>query len=243
MGDMDDMKIVEIFKSIQGEGPYIGKEMIFVRLAGCNLTCSWCDTKYSWDGNEAEEMTPTEAMMKIVGLRCNTVCFTGGEPLVQQQELSYLIRLLSEHPKQFETHIETNGTIIPENYCKTIHKWSISPKDGGYPEVVNSIIRSLYNKSVEQEVWIKFVVSSSADVQGINTFMMYVNHDVEVVVQPERYAASQTFYDNCQPKYEMTTYLKHLKEITEWCHGHLDGLDWRVLPQLHYLLWGDKTGV
>lgn len=114
------MRIVEIFNSLQGEGPAMGRPATFVRLAGCNLRCSGCDTDHTqW----TEMAIPVVAKM-IAGDR---VIITGGEPTLQLSELSELIYLLKAHGK--EIHIETNGTnIIPETVLKEIHCAVVSPK-------------------------------------------------------------------------------------------------------------------
>jgi 7-carboxy-7-deazaguanine synthase len=101
------MKVCEVFKSIQGEGKNQGKPSTFIRLAGCNLRCSWCDTRYAQEGGE--EMTTDEIFSRVIGLRGLLVCITGGEPLLQGKELLPLLARLWEHG--FSIEIETNGTI------------------------------------------------------------------------------------------------------------------------------------
>ena len=76
------MKVIEIFESIQGEGVHIGKAVTFLRLAGCNLHCPWCDTKESW-GDVGEEMTIAEILEKVNSYRSSIVVITGGEPTIQ----------------------------------------------------------------------------------------------------------------------------------------------------------------
>ncbi len=104
------MKIIEIFKSLQGEGPDQGVVSVFVRLSGCNLNCLWCDTPDSRYGGT--DMSADEVFDKISRLGCRHVCITGGEPLLWIAELSPLLKRLYE--SGFKTEIETNGTIDPE---------------------------------------------------------------------------------------------------------------------------------
>ena len=103
---MKVLRVNEIFKSVQGEGSRMGIPSIFIRLAGCNVNCRWCDTDHSLQG----EMLPEHVLMEVNGLsrgRCNSVVITGGEPTIQE-ELPRLVRLLkSEH---YHISIETNGT-------------------------------------------------------------------------------------------------------------------------------------
>jgi len=112
------MKIIEIFKSIQGESTYAGLPCTFIRLAGCNLRCSWCDTTYSFA--DGIELTIPEIVTQVKKLGCNLVEITGGEPLVQHDELLQLIeQLLSE---KYQILLETNGSLslekIPVAVCK-----------------------------------------------------------------------------------------------------------------------------
>ena len=101
------MKIIEIFKSLQGEGPLSGTVTLFVRLSGCNLNCRWCDTKKSHNGGVW--MSAEEIFEKIEKSGVSYVCITGGEPLLSKEELIPLLRIL--HNSGYKTEIETNGTI------------------------------------------------------------------------------------------------------------------------------------
>jgi 7-carboxy-7-deazaguanine synthase len=76
------MKVNEIFYSIQGEGTLVGVPSIFLRLTGCNLRCSFCDTTYAYE--QGTEMSIQEILDEIKKFACTTVCLTGGEPLLQK---------------------------------------------------------------------------------------------------------------------------------------------------------------
>lgn len=95
------LKVNEIFYSIQGEGAWIGAPAVFIRLAGCNLNCSFCDTKYS----TFTEMKPKEILTTLDKYCCNKVIITGGEPTMQN--LTPLARELKGNG--YKIHIETNG--------------------------------------------------------------------------------------------------------------------------------------
>jgi 7-carboxy-7-deazaguanine synthase len=101
------MKIAEIFKSLQGEGKNQGRPCLFIRLAGCNLHCLWCDTAYAQTGGI--EMSLDTILEQARCLNPSYVCITGGEPLLQADDLEQL--LVSLHQSGTEIDVETNGTI------------------------------------------------------------------------------------------------------------------------------------
>lgn len=101
------MRVSEIFRSLQGEGPGQGRPCTFVRLAGCNLRCSWCDTPYAQEGGA--EMDQEEVLSHVSALGGSYVCITGGEPLLQREAVLRLSRRLADGGSEVE--IWTNGTI------------------------------------------------------------------------------------------------------------------------------------
>jgi 7-carboxy-7-deazaguanine synthase len=100
------MKITEIFRSLQGEGRNQGKSCLFIRLAGCNLNCTWCDTRYSRNGGTT--MSLESVLEQVWRVNPPYVCITGGEPLMQADALEPL--LASLHERETMIDIETNGT-------------------------------------------------------------------------------------------------------------------------------------
>lgn len=96
--------IIEIFDTVQGEGTLVGIPATFIRLAGCNLSCSWCDTKVSWIADNKKRLTIGQILEKI---GCDLIVITGGEPLLH--DLQPLIQALKSAGKQIA--IETNGTM------------------------------------------------------------------------------------------------------------------------------------
>ena len=122
--------IIEIFSSFQGEGLLIGERQIFVRFAGCNLNCNYCDTNDSKSEKSGTLMTPDEVtaeINKLITPDCMTISFTGGEPSLYPQ-------FISEVAKNFNLKImlETNGT-LPEN-IDSIEKLDIVSLDIKLPE-------------------------------------------------------------------------------------------------------------
>ncbi|MDO9550427.1 MAG: radical SAM protein [Methanoregula sp.] len=102
------MKVIEIFRSIQGEGKNQGKICLFIRLAGCNLNCHWCDTEYARSGGR--DMGADEILEQVWRINPPYICITGGEPLMQAAELEPL--LASLHKRGALIDIETNGTYV-----------------------------------------------------------------------------------------------------------------------------------
>jgi len=121
------LKITEIFPSIAGEGLRSGEPTIFIRLAGCNLRCAFCDTKYSWqEGKGYSEKKIVEAVSRIQRrFPADWVCLTGGEPLLQDVEP--LVKKLKK--EGFKIHIETNGTV---HRPFRVDWLTLSPKPGTY---------------------------------------------------------------------------------------------------------------
>jgi organic radical activating enzyme len=113
--------VAEIFgvqrPTFQGEGPSCGTPAVFIRLSRCNLTCDWCDTKYTWDWanydprKESTRRSVTELAEWALSALPEVVVITGGEPLLQQRQLALLVPLLLAGGKRVE--VETNGTVAP----------------------------------------------------------------------------------------------------------------------------------
>ena len=136
------MKLIEAFVSVQGEGAFIGVPALFVRLAGCNLKCPWCDTKESWSEG-CPEIDPVQFMVNIKqqfdlkNVRCAVV--TGGEPTIHS-DIKRLIEVLKG--AGLRVHLETNGTC---EYLRDLNAdWvACSPKPGRcymyFPEGVDEL--------------------------------------------------------------------------------------------------------
>src|SRR5215469_15498654 len=101
------MQVTEIYKSLQGESTYAGLPCVYVRLTGCNLRCSWCDTEYSFYGGK--RMTPEQVLAEIEGLssRGGLVEITGGEPMLQERDLVPLMQRLLD--LGYQVLLETSG--------------------------------------------------------------------------------------------------------------------------------------
>lgn len=145
------MKINEIFYSIQGEGRNFGEAMVFIRLAGCNLHCEFCDTKYAFDS--AFELNELEIVASVNKYTSKWVCLTGGEPFMQD------LRALTNHLKRggFDIQIETNGTIYQPITCDWL---VVSPKDEKEPDVL----------MLKQANEIKIIVDSQESLEKAKMF-------------------------------------------------------------------------
>ena len=115
------LPLVEIFETVEGEGTRAGFPTVFVRLFGCNLRCSWCDTAYSYPPAEAEmTMTVGEIVNAVNGFRSRHLCLTGGEPLLYGERSAGLIRALLAIERLVDIHVETNGGIDLQPFLETI---------------------------------------------------------------------------------------------------------------------------
>ena len=103
------LRITEMFRSIQGESTHAGRPCTFVRLTGCPMRCTWCDSEYTFSGGE--HFTIDDIMRKVRDFECNLIEITGGEPLAQREAFDLIKRLCDEH---FEVLIETGGYVSTE---------------------------------------------------------------------------------------------------------------------------------
>lgn len=158
------LRVHSLFTSIQGEGPLMGTPSVFLRLAGCNLRCSFCDTLDALSGGEL--ISTREVARKIMPLKGNitNLVITGGEPLLQAMALEELLKKIKGYFLSVE--VETNGTLAPPD-IPWLH-FNVSPKlaNSGVPReeaIKPEIIREYkYLKSI-----FKFVVEKEEDLREI----------------------------------------------------------------------------
>lgn len=133
------LPVSEVFgPTLQGEGPHAGRRSFFIRLGGCNLSCSWCDTPYTWDGERFDlraQLAQTDAstiLARLIALGAregDVIVLSGGEPLLYQDRPDWLSLLGGLLGHRYELHVETNGTINPNRITRgAIHHYSVSPK-------------------------------------------------------------------------------------------------------------------
>jgi organic radical activating enzyme len=170
------LPVIETFgPTIQGEGPYAGRAADFIRLGGCNLSCSWCDTPYSWDEarydiRAATHIRSAKSLADEIAVRSGIVVLTGGEPLLQARKPAFaeLLTLLQAIGRQ--VHVETNGTIIPPDHvARGVNVFVVSPKlanAGLAPRATESIPKGWQAVADVSEVHFKFVCETAADVEA-----------------------------------------------------------------------------
>lgn len=208
------MLICEIFKSIQGEGLMMGMPTVFVRTVGCNLSCEWCDTRYSMDGGS--EMT-LEEIMDAVG-DCPHVCVTGGEPLLQR-DMPELLQMMMDAGKQVV--LETNGSrdlsVVPVDPLMLISMDVKCPSSGMTDRMLLSNLALLSKKDQ-----LKFIVRDDADFDFVLDLLKEHLVDTNIIFGPVGGTVN-----------------------LEWLVDRVlsSGLEARVLPQLHKIIWGDRRSV
>jgi 7-carboxy-7-deazaguanine synthase len=163
------LKLSEIFESLQGEGVSSGVPTAFVRLAQCNLHCSWCDTKYTWDfehykyDDEVREQSSDEVARIVNASTTRRVVLTGGEPMLQQRALGPFFASLAP---DIIVEVETNGTILPtsETFAR-VNQWNVSPKlsNAGDPEALRLRPTVLAALRDAQASYLKLVLHGDAD--------------------------------------------------------------------------------
>jgi 7-carboxy-7-deazaguanine synthase len=206
------MKIYSIFRSIQGEGITIGAPTIFIRTSGCPLRCTYCDTTQAFE--KGEEMSLDDIVTRVEKLKTKTLCLTGGEPLAQKDSYKLIQRLLA---KRFVVVVETSGA-IPLDEMPCDENLSISmdikcPSSGESAKMVYGNIELL--GPTDQ---LKFVISDKVDYDFAKDVVKEYEPKCEVIFTPVG-----------------GTDLKDLAERVL-----KDGLEVRVLPQLHKFIWGDE---
>ena len=222
----------EIFRSIQGEGVTAGTPSVFLRLAMCNLACTWCDTKYTWAwesydyDREVVTLSEDDVEKRVVSLECPHLVITGGEPLLQQKVLAPLA--LSLKDRGFFCEVETNGTLPPEpNMVEAISQWNVSPKlansgnDTAHREVPNALraFQRLTN------TYFKFVVVEPSDVDEVSGLVARYDIPPErVLLMPEGTAPAT------------------VRTRGAWLAEVCADRGFRFSTRLHILLWGDKRG-
>lgn len=227
---MQDVRvpISEIFgPTLQGEGVSIGRRAVFVRVAGCDSACEWCDTKYARDSANGKMMTAQE-IADDVGSRIGhggLVVLTGGNPaLYDLSELCYLLKRSGKH-----IHMETQGTIIPY-WLDRVDLVTICPKVRSGEDIPEIVKKIWLAADLVGAVVLKYVVFTEQDYEDARAIAENFP-SMTMVIQPG--------YD-CEKKeypYGFTCLAERVA-----ADGHMQR-SVRFLPQLHRLLWGDRRGV
>ena len=169
------MKIIEIFRSIQGEGREQGKICSFIRFSGCNLRCTWCDTAYAREGGI--DLGEREVLGAVERLGSRRVCITGGEPLLQKEEVVSLARVLWD--RKYAVGIETNGT---QDY-RAVQPYAAICMDVKCPSSGETSNLELLSCITERDD-VKFVVKDNRDLAYLEDVLEKYILPGEVIVTP-----------------------------------------------------------
>jgi 7-carboxy-7-deazaguanine synthase len=210
-----DLQVVEIFASIQGESTRAGEPCTFVRLAGCNLRCTWCDAKHAWEGGE--KMSVEKALDRVRALDLELVEITGGEPLTQEGVYPLMGALLDE---DFTVMLETNGSVDLSRVSDEVFKvMDVKTPSSGMSD--RNVLKNLSFLGAHDEV--KFVLADRADYEWARD-----------LVRRERR------FDHVHAVHFSPVFGKlALAELADWILA--DRLPVRLGFQLHKIIWGPET--
>jgi 7-carboxy-7-deazaguanine synthase len=209
------MKINEIYYSIQGEGQWIGYPNIFIRTTGCNLRCTYCDTKYSYENGK--KMSKNDVLNEIQKYPCKKVCITGGEPLIQKETYELVDILLKE---DYMICLETNGS------------QSIKELAGQKSLIISMDIKCPSSEMIEKMNFenlsylttndqLKFIINNKKDYNYAKSILKKYKPITTVFFQP--------------------TWGFNPKELATWIIK--DSLNVRLGLQLHKIIFGNTQGV
>ena len=208
------LKVNEIYASIQGESSYTGLPCVFIRLTGCNLRCSWCDTAYAF--YEGIDLTLEDIMFQVENFSLPLVEITGGEPLMQENVYPLMSSLLD---KGYRVMLETGGAIsinkVPEEVIKIL-----DIKCPGSGEEKKNHLENLKLLTPHDEV--KFVLIDRADYEWSRDLLQKYNlpSSVQVLFSP--------VYDKLE-----------LKDLSKWILK--DRLPVRLQTQFHKVIWSKNA--
>jgi 7-carboxy-7-deazaguanine synthase len=210
------LRVNEIFESLQGESSYAGLPCLFIRLTGCNLRCGWCDTKYAYA--EGRDYSAEELVRIINSSRAKLVEFTGGEPLLQKEELIAVIEKIDPSKTVL---LETNGSIslegLPERIVKIVDIKLKGSGEGG----------SFFEKNLDyilKKDEIKFVLNDIFDYNELIEYYMKFRLGEKCCI--------------------LVSKVKNSVLSDAEIAGMIlrDGLNVRYQIQLHKYIWGDEKG-
>jgi len=220
------MQITEIYKSLQGESTYAGLPCVFVRLTGCNLRCSWCDTEYSFYGGK--RMTPEQVLAEVVRLTGpgGLVEITGGEPMLQERELVPLMLHLLD--SGYKVLLETSGERPLQDVPAAVIK-IVDVKCPGSAEGDTFYAENLESLTPRDEV--KFVICDRSDYDFARDFT--IRHDLTRRVNSVLF--SPAFSKEAQGARDASNCLLDPQELADWILE--DNLAVRLSLQIHKLIW------
>ena len=241
IGVTDVLRVVETFgPTIQGEGTNVGRAAMFVRLYDCNLSCSWCDTAFSWDpnrpdpGRPARDRTATDIAAALdprtVTPEVNEppvthLVVTGGEPLLQARELTGLVRPLRQLGWTIE--VETSGTLSPAPLLEFVSQFNVSPKlrNSGVAERARIRPHVLQEFANLPNAVFKFVVDQTSDLEEVADMVGALGlPGNRVLVMAQGTSSAQV--------------LRGSRELVDAVAAR----GWGLTPRWHTILWEDVRG-
>lgn len=209
------LRVTEIFHSLQGETSRVGLPTVFVRLTGCPLRCTWCDTPYAFDGGSP--MQEAEILARVAGFGCRTVCVTGGEPLAQKACLGLLAALCDAG---YSVSLETSGALDIANVDPRVSR-IVDLKAPGSGEAERNRWENIDLLRPTDEL--KIVLASRGD------------YDWAVSACRER-----RLFERCPVLFAPVQGQLAPERLAQWLLD--DRLPVRFQLQLHKVLWGNAPG-
>lgn len=228
--------------TIQGEGPHAGMKTMFLRVAGCSFKCSWCDSKYAWDTTSAEHYCEDELAEKLVQLCLNNKTYnliiTGGNPCIY--DFSYIIDRL--HDNDITVDVETQGDLYPDWLTK-VDLLVISPKgpSSGMPDVYEKLENWLHSSGMQNPICVKIPVFNEDDFMFVRRYYDLVIRNRHAGKNIELYLSvgnTDTSEEGDISPRVLSDYAKLIDMVSK-----SDLKRVFVLPQIHTLIWGNKSGV
>lgn len=231
---MTTLRISEVFgPTIQGEGPYAGRVAHFIRLGGCNLSCSWCDTPYTWDASrfDMRELRPVAVSAIVACIPDGAmVVLTGGEPLLQQDTYGWGLLLAAARAHRWQLHVETNGTLMPNAMtASAVWCWVVSPK------LDNAGSHRGHQSPALDPAWIERNVSGQAHLK-------FVCETADDVDSAAKLAAEWCWNPGRVWIMPQGTTAETLLERWPALVDRAVALGLNVTQRLHVLAWGDERG-
>jgi len=220
------MQITEIYKSLQGESTYAGLPCVFVRLTGCNLRCTWCDSEYTFHGGRKMSLDQVVAEVARLSPAGGLVEITGGEPMLQERETIPLMQRLLEHGHT--VLLETSGERPLEDVpTKVIKIVDVKCPDSGEAETFRH--ENLKNLTAHDEL--KFVLSSRRDYEFACDFVR--QNDLAGKINAILF--SPAFRKHAAGTRDTSHCLLDPQQLAEWIIA--DNIPARLSLQLHKFIW------
>ena len=221
------MRVSQILPVIQGENPTAGLPMLLIRLAGCPLRCSFCDTRYALDLNSGTEMSIKQIHSKIKKYSPEWILLSGGEPLMQEKELGELLMTI---PIRADIEIQTSGFYSPPTWHFSA-LWTVDYKCPSSDAESKNIEKWLDVLSRQDNI--KFVVGTEEDLEFVRTRRLYT--EAQILVSPVIWDIKDYLGQVVIGKEQA----EWMRRVAEFCMG----TGYRLSLQTHRIIWGERNDV